>query len=110
MSAGEFYAGLSQRFQEREGMYFLPDQVVEYDRARLTVTEAPQVEIFVVDESSAIQWLRRELGLNAQTFQSIQPRFLREIGGWQKHERALELADLLEQNFLRYGRAPQPTP
>ena len=102
MAAGEFYAGLSQRFQEREGMYFLPDQVVEYDRTRLTVTEAPQVEIFVVDESSAIQWLRRELGLNAQTFQSIQPRFLREIGGWQKHERALELADLLEQNFLRY--------
>lgn len=103
MAASEFYLGLSQRFQEREGMYFLPGQVVEYDRARLTVREAPQMEIFVVDESSAIQWLRQELSMKAQTFQSIQPRFLREIGGWQKHERALELADLLEQNFLRYG-------
>ena len=102
MGASEFYTGLTTRFQERDAMYFLPDQVLEYDRARLTVKEAPQMEIFVVDESSAIQWLRRELSLKAQTFQSIQPRFLREIGGWQKHERALELADLLEQNFLRY--------
>ena len=110
MAASDFYSGLSQRFQEREGMYFLPDQVVEYDRARLTVKEAPQMEIFVVDESSAIQWLRRELSLKAQTFQSIQPRFLREIGGWQKHERALELSDLLEQNFLRYdGTSALPT-
>ena len=102
MAAGEFYSGLSQRFQERDGMYFLPDQVLKYDRERLLVPEAPQIEIFVVDESSAIQWLRRELSLRAQTFQTIQPRFLREIGGWQKHERALELADLLEENFLRY--------
>ncbi|MBT7914055.1 DNA methylase, partial [Candidatus Bathyarchaeota archaeon] len=32
LSAGEFQAGLAQRFAERDGMYFLPDQVVEYDR------------------------------------------------------------------------------
>ena len=102
MDAAEFYAGLARRFQERDGMYFLPGQVAEYERERLTVSEAPQIEIFVVDESSAIQWLRRELSRSPQTFQSIQPRFLREIGGWQKHERALELADLLDQNFLCY--------
>ena len=42
------------------------------------------------------------MSVRAQSFQSIQPRFLREIGAWQKHERALELSDLLEQNFLRY--------
>ena len=102
MAAGEFYAGLAQRFQERDQMYFLSDQVVKYDRERLTVPEAPQAEIFVVDEASAIQWLRRELSVRPETFQSIQPRFLREIGGWQKHERPLELSDLLEQNFLRY--------
>ena len=110
MDAAEFYAGLSRRFQERDGMYFLAGQTAEYERARLTVPEAPQIEIFVVDESSAIQWLRRELSLTPQTFQSIQPRFLREIGGWQKHERALELSILLDQNFLRYdgtGEVPK---
>jgi len=35
LSAPEFYAGLEQRFTRRDGMYFLPDQVAEYDRAML---------------------------------------------------------------------------
>ena len=37
MSAAEFYAGLVQRFSERDGMYFLPDQAAEYDKKRMTV-------------------------------------------------------------------------
>jgi len=40
MGAAEFYAGLKRRFPERDGMYFLPDQVVEYDKKRLTVRES----------------------------------------------------------------------
>ena len=102
VSASEFYGGLAQRFPERDGMYFLPDQVAEYDKKRMSVKEVLQLEIFVIDESSAIQWLRRQLGRRPQTFQSIHPQFLREIGGWQKHEGALELSELLEQSFLRY--------
>ncbi len=35
LSASAFYAGLLQRYPERDGMYFLPDQVSEYDRRRL---------------------------------------------------------------------------
>jgi hypothetical protein len=27
---------------------------------------------------------------------------MREIAGWEKHEKALELAELLEENFIRY--------
>ena len=105
MDAAEFYSGLARRFQERDGMYFLPSQATEYDRARMRVPDAPQLEIFIIDESSAIQWLRRELSAAPQTFQSIQPRFLREIAGWQKHERNMELSVILDQNFLRYDGA-----
>jgi hypothetical protein len=32
LSAAEFYAGLRARFPQRQGMYFLPEQVAEYDR------------------------------------------------------------------------------
>jgi DNA modification methylase len=32
ISSPEFQAGLAQRFIERDGMYFLPDQVAEYDK------------------------------------------------------------------------------
>jgi 16S rRNA G966 N2-methylase RsmD len=103
LSAGEFYAGLALRFPERDGMYFLPDQVADYERKRMTVREVKQLEIFVRDEVTAIQWLRQRLLDKPQSFQDLHPQFLREISGWSKHEQALELKDLLDQNFLCYG-------
>ncbi len=35
LSAAEFYAGLAQRFPERDGMYFLPERVAEYHPTRM---------------------------------------------------------------------------
>lgn len=102
LSAAEFYAGLEQRFPPRDGMYFLSDQVAEYDRKRMTVREVLQLQLFITDEASAIQWLKQQLIKKPQTFQEIHPQFLKEIGGWQKHEKPLELSEMLEQNFLRY--------
>jgi hypothetical protein len=102
LSAAEFYAGLIQRFSERDGMYFLPEQIAEYDKKRMTVREVLQLQLIVTDESSAIQWLKQQLTRKPQTFQELHPQFLKEIGGWQKHEKPLELSELLEQNFLRY--------
>ena len=106
LSAAEFYEGLSQRFPERDGMFFLPEQVAEYDRKRLSAEDVLQIELFVVDEATAIQWLKQRLAKKPQTFPDIHPQFLKEIAGWQKHEKPLELSEMLEQNFLRYdGRA-----
>jgi len=102
LSAAEFYAGLEQRFPPRDGMYFLPDQAAEYDKKRMTVKEVLQLQLFVSDEASAIQWLKQQLVKKPQTFQDTHPQFLKEIGGWQKYEKAMELSELLEQNFLRY--------
>jgi len=109
LSAAEFYAGITQRFSERDGMYFLPEQVAEYDKKRMTVREVLQLQLFVTDESSAIQWLKQQITKKPQTFQELHPQFLKEIGGWQKYEKPLELSELLEQNFLRYdGKGPIP--
>ena len=107
LSAAEFYEGLTQRFSERDGMYFLPEQVAEYDRKRMTVKEVLQLQLFVKDEETAIQWLKQQVSQKPQTFQEIHPHFMRELGGWEKHEESLELAELLEQNFLRYDGAGQ---
>ena len=110
LSAAEFYAGLEQRFSPRDGMYFLPDQAAEYDKLRMTVEEILELQLFVTDEASAIQWLKQRLAEKPQTFQDIHPQFLKEIGGWQKHEKTLELSELLEQNFLRYdGKGDVPS-
>ena len=110
MGAGEFYAGLAQRFAHRDGMYFLTDQLPEYDRKRSAVTELRQLDLFVSDEASAIQWLRQHLQRKPQTFQDLQPQFMRELQSWAKHERTIELREMLEENFLVYdGREPVPT-
>ena len=45
LSVGEFLAGLSRRFPERDGMVFLLEQVAEYDKKRLAAQEVVQLEI-----------------------------------------------------------------
>lgn len=109
LSASEFYVGLAQRFIERDSMYFLPEQVAEYDKKRLTVKEIRQLELVVVNEVTAIQWLRQELTKKPQSRQEIFNPFMRAKVGWSKLERPLELDEILEQNFLRYeGKGPIP--
>ncbi len=111
MSAAEFYAGLKERFPARDGMYFLPDQVVEYDRKRQGVKEVFQLQLVPTDEATAIQWLRQQLERKPQTFQEIHPEFIRAIAGWERHEQPLELREMLAHNFLRYegsGAIPEP--
>ena len=103
LSIGEFLAGLVRRFPERDGMVFLLEQVAEYDKRRLAAEGVAQLEIFVVDESSAIQWLKRHLGRKPQSFQDIHPQFIREIAGWQRYEKMPGLSEMLDQNFLYYG-------
>ena len=109
LSAAEFFAGLSQRYSERDGMYFLSEQVAEYDKKRISAREIMQLEIAIVGESSAIEWLRQQLTEKPQTLQELTHQFLRELAGWQKFEKPLELRELLEQNFLYYdGKGPVP--
>jgi len=100
ISAPEFRAGLEQRFAKRDEMYFLQEQVSHYDKHRTKLSKVIQLELFVSDEASAIQWLKRQLSSKPQKFQDIQPDFMRELSGWAAHEQTLELSELLEQNVL----------
>jgi DNA modification methylase len=108
----EFQIGLSQRFSERDGMYFLPEQVAEYDRQKMLLGNKDlKQSLFVTDETSAIEWLRSLLKTKPQSFQDIIPQFMQKISGWKwkKNEVGLELSTLLEQNFLSYdGIGPVP--
>jgi len=103
ISAPEFYAGLEQRFIPRDGMYFLPEQVAEYDRAKLEAEGVVQIPLLVTDEKTAIAWLRQQLDPQVggpQTAAELNPKF--KMALYQaKHELAPELSDLLQQNFLQ---------
>jgi hypothetical protein len=104
LSAPEFYAGLPQRFLDRDGMYFTPAQAAEYDKRRLGAQKVEQLALFVTDEKSALQWLRQELspatGGGPQTYQDLMPKFIRELHQ-ARHEALPELRYILEQNFLQ---------
>jgi DNA modification methylase len=103
LSSPEFQEGLYQRFPERDGMVFLPEQVAEYDKKRAQMAQAPQMELFVSDERSAIDWLTDFLKRRPSTYQEIHPEFTTQLGaGWKKHEAKPELRALLEDNFLKY--------
>ena len=100
IDAHDFYKGLDEKFIERDGMYFLHDQINEYDNARIISELEPiQFEMFVNDEKSAIAWLYNQLE-EPQTYSDIQPKFMKEANA-AKYEKMPELGELLEENFLQ---------
>lgn len=104
LSSQEFQEGLRQRFAERDGMAFLTEQAIEYDRKRAQVAQSPQMELFISDERSAIDWLTDFLKRRPSTYQELQPEFFGQLGaGWRKHEARPELRSLLDDNFLEYS-------
>ena len=105
LSAQEFQVGLPQRFPARDGMYFLSEQIAEYERKRMSIREVQQLEIYIMSEASAIQWLRQQLTNKPQTLAELTPQFMRELNAWPKYEQLLELRILLEENFLSYTGA-----
>jgi hypothetical protein len=70
ISSADFYVGLSQRYSERDQMFFLPHQANEYDKKRAKYTDVVQGSLFVTDEASAIQWLRQDLPRGSPIFYS----------------------------------------
>ena len=104
ISSPDFLAELPQHFVERDGLYYLPEQVAEYDKIKaqgLIGDDDMTGSLFVHDESSAIAWIREQLK-KPMTTGDMTPLFFSEQNSWDKNEKRLELSDLLEENFLRY--------
>lgn len=102
LDAADFYRGLDERFLKRDDMYFLPDQVTEYDTARMKMdVESVQFALLVTNEKTAIGWLYQLLANEPMTYQQIQPKFMQEVKTVDRYEAMPELAVLLEENFLQ---------
>jgi transcription elongation factor Elf1/predicted RNA methylase len=101
MDANTFYAGLRERFIQRDCMFFLADQVNEYDERRQKMElQDQQLSLIVFDEKSAIIWLNIQLTKDRQSYSDIQPKYLQEL--YQaKFEQMPELLDMLKENFLQ---------
>ena len=102
LDATDFYRGLDERFIKRDDMYFLPDQVTEYDTARLKMdVEQVQTTLLVTNEKTAIGWLYALLDKSPMIYQEIQPKFMQAVKTVDRYEDMPELAVLLEENFLQ---------
>ncbi len=101
IDSADFYKGLEERYLQRDGMYFLADQVYEYDTARIKMDVEPiQFGLFVTNEKSAIAWLYQRLD-EPKTYAELQPQFMQEVKVVDKYESMPELQILLEENFLQ---------
>lgn len=101
MDAHTFYAGLRERFIQRDGMFFLADQINEYDERRAKMElQDQQLSLFISDEKSAISWLGVQLTKERQSYSDIQPKYLQELHQ-AKFELLPELLDMLKENFLQ---------
>ena len=105
IDALDFYKGLDELFLIRDGMYFLPSQVNEYDTARIkTDIEQIQFSFFVTNEKTAISWLYQQLSNECggpKTYAELQPLFMQEVKSIDKYEAMPELHTILEENFLQ---------
>ena len=103
ISTPEFLVELPVRFRETDGMVFLPEQLVEYEKARSRIPQVKQAELFVSDERSAIDWLTNFLLKRPSTRSEIHPEYIPQIGSAKrKGEIIPELDKLLEDNFIQY--------
>jgi hypothetical protein len=85
----------------RDGMFFLPDQVNEYDAKRTMMElEESQLAFAINDEKSVIQWLNYQLAATPMTYSELQPMYLQELHQ-SKYEKLPELLDMLKESFLQ---------
>ena len=108
MNSADFQLGLAQRFLERDGMYFLPDQAAQYDRNKLIYTELAELSLFVRDEASAIQWLRRLLKDKPQTFADINPH-ASWFGLFSTGGTSAAICTQIQQDVAAIGSSPEFT-
>lgn len=105
IDAKEYYNGLEEKFINRDGMYFLSDQVNKYDNIKLkSKIEIVQYSLLISKEKDAISWLYKELQI-PQEYGELQPKFMKELK-ISRYEKIPELLELLEENFLKddYGK------
>jgi DNA modification methylase len=101
IDAGKFQKGLRDRFIERDGMFFTNEQVQEYDKKKAENPEFIQLSILVSSEQDGVLWLKNLLTDKSLTYQDIQPLWMQALAGVRKGDVSPELADILEENFLK---------
>jgi 16S rRNA G966 N2-methylase RsmD len=111
----DFVGESMNRYAMADGMCFLPDQLHGYEGERIKSGRPIQGSLFAVDESTAIEWVRSRLGTHGASQQDLLPDFMKQQQVWARHEKRVDLRQILEENFIPVGcggttvwRLPEP--
>ena len=91
-------------------MFFTNEQVQEYDKKKAENPEFIQLSILVSSEQDGVLWLKNLLTDKSLTYQDIQPLWMQALAGVRKGDVIPELADILEENFLKDTEGKWYTP
>ncbi len=100
MNSSEFQRGLRDRFIERDGMFFTASQAVEYEKKKSKTEGIVPMALFIGSEAEGIEWLKRKLE-TPQTYQELQPDWMKDLVATKKGDVMPELMDILEENFIK---------
>ena len=100
MDAQEFQKALRDRFIERDGMFFTASQTIEYEAKKEKTEGMVPMALFISSEAEGIEWLKRNLE-TPQTYQDIQPQWMKDMTTPKKGDVLPELATILEENFIK---------
>ncbi|MEN9326604.1 MAG: hypothetical protein RI943_1025 [Bacteroidota bacterium] len=101
IDATKFQEGLRENFIERDGMFFTSEQAIEYDLKKKENPEFIQLSLMVSSEQDGVLWLKNLLTKKSLVYQDIQPLWMQALAGVRKGDIIPELADILEENFLK---------
>ena len=82
-------------------MFFTNEQVQEYDKKKAENPEFIQLSILVSSEQDGVLWLKNVLAEKSLAYQDIHPLWMQALAGVRKGDVIPELADILEENFLK---------
>lgn len=101
MDAQTFQAGLREHYIERDGMFFTVTQAAEYEEKKLKAPDFVPMGIIISDEANGIEWLKNELRDNPQTYQDLQPKWMKALNGVRKGDKLPGLDEILVENFIQ---------
>ena len=105
LDAAAFQQGLSERFVERDSMFFTETQALQYDQKKSQHPEFIQMSLFdkIETEEEAVLWLKDRLNKKIQTRQDIYTDYIKLQTTTKSKGRLPELDEILLDNFIKMG-------
>ena len=100
LNSQEFQQALRDRFIERDGMFFTASQAVAYEDKKGKTSGVVSLALLIGSEAEGIEWLKRVLN-SPQTYQEIQPQWMKDLATPKKGDVLPELTVILEENFIK---------